>query len=61
MTKDQETILIIKGAISELPDDQRETCEELCENLRRVVKQAGTVGLLAYSMVGAELQAENPE
>jgi len=59
MTEEQKTILMIKGAISELPAAQLEACEELAEHLRRVVKQAeNPVGTLAFALVGAELQAE---
>ncbi len=61
MTKDQETILIIKGLISELPAAQQEACEELILHLKSVIRTAGNpVGPLALSLVGAELQAENP-
>lgn len=58
-TQELETILLIKGAISELPADQMEACQELAEHLRRVVKQAGSpVGTLAFALVGAELQSQ---
>ena len=54
MTQEQRTVLIIKGIVSELPDDQREACEEVAEHIRRVIKQAGEVGLLAVALVAAE-------
>ena len=60
MTPEQETILLIKGAISELPSGQSEACLELYEHIKMLVKQAGSpVGQMAVALVGAELQAEN--
>ena len=59
MTTEQETVLLIKGLISELPTDQLETCEELAEHIRRAVKLAGDpVGQLALALVGAEFQCK---
>jgi hypothetical protein len=59
MTQEQETVLLIKGAISELPAAQNEACEELCEHIRMVIKTAGEpVGTLALALVGAEAQAK---
>jgi len=59
MTREQETVLLCKGIISELPPDQEKACNELAEHLRRVVRQAGNpVGTLAFALVGSELQAE---
>lgn len=57
MTSEQQTLLMIKGLISELPADQAEACHELADHLRRVIKQAGEpVGLMALALVGAEAQ-----
>jgi len=59
MTKDQETILLIKGAISELPAAQEEACLELAEHFRSAIKVAGEpVGTLALALVGAEAQTK---
>jgi hypothetical protein len=58
MTQDQQTILIIKGAISELPAEQAEACNELADHIRRVCKVAGEpVGTMALALVGAEMQS----
>lgn len=58
MTQEQETVLLIKGAISELPAAQHEACEELAEHIRQACKVAGEpVGTLALALVGAEAQA----
>jgi hypothetical protein len=59
MTQEQETVLLIKGIISELPASQAEACEELIEHIRRVCKSAGEpVGTLAITLIGAEMQLE---
>lgn len=56
---EQQTLLLIKGAISELPADQEEACLELADHIRRAIKLAGEpVGTLALALVGAEAQAE---
>ena len=58
MTQEQQTVLLIKGAISELPAAQSEACEELAEHIRQACKVAGEpVGTLALALVGAEVQA----
>lgn len=58
MTPEETTVLIIKGAISELPAAQLEACEELAEHIRSVCKAAGEpVGSFALALVGAEAEA----
>ncbi len=59
MNNDQETILLIKGCIAELPAALQEACKELAEHIRHVCKTAGEpVGTLALALVGAEAQAK---
>lgn len=55
---DRQTILAIKGVISELPPEMREQCYALVEHMRRMVEDAGAVGPLAVALIGAELQAQ---
>lgn len=56
MTEEQETVLMITGAISELPPAQRDACKELAERIRKQVEAAGEpVGGLAIALVGAEM------
>lgn len=58
MTKEQETVAIIKGVIKSLPAAQQEACKELAEHIRQACKRAGEpVGTLALALVGAETQA----
>jgi hypothetical protein len=56
MNKDQETILLIKGAISELPADQVAKCHECADQIRQAIAKAGDAGLMALALVGAEAQ-----
>lgn len=58
MTQEQQTVLLIKGAISELSAAEEEACLELAEHIRRAIRIAGEpVGTLALALVGAEAQA----
>lgn len=59
MTPEEETILIIKGTIAELPPELAEATNELAEFIRMNVKRAGNpVGTLAIALVGAEMQRD---
>lgn len=59
MTHAQETILLIKGCITELPPADQEACNELADHMRRQIAAAGNpVGVLALSLVGAEEQVK---
>jgi hypothetical protein len=60
MNQDQQTILLIKGAIASLSAAEQEACHELADFLRMNIKRAGEpVGTLALALVGAEAQAAN--
>jgi hypothetical protein len=57
MTEDEQTTLMIRGVISELPAAHREACDDLAEQFRRMIQVAGPeVGMLAFALVGAEMQ-----
>lgn len=59
MTTEQEIVLLIKGAISELPPEDQEAVNELAEFIRTNCKNAGEiVGGFALALVGAEAQLE---
>jgi hypothetical protein len=58
MTPEQQTVLLIKGAISELPVAQREAVEELAEHIKTLIRNAGDVGPMALALVGAEAAAQ---
>lgn len=59
MTEEEQTVLMIKGAIADLPPAQREQCEAMVEHLRRMVKDAEPVGGFAIALIGAEMQIQN--
>jgi hypothetical protein len=59
MTSEEQTVLLIRGMISQLPAAEREACEELVDHMKRAAKMAGEpVGTLAVALLGAEMQAE---
>lgn len=59
MSHEQEQVLIIKGAISELPPELEEATLELADFIRQNVKKAGdVVGPIALALVAAELSAK---
>ena len=59
MTDEEQTVLLIKGTISELPATEAEACLELADFLRQAVAKAGMpVGPMAIALVGAQMQLE---
>jgi phosphatidylserine decarboxylase len=59
MTEERQTLLIIKGAIAELPDADRQGVELAAAKLREVVLLHNDHGKMALVLVGAELAAED--
>lgn len=59
MTEERQTLLIIKGAIAELPDADRQGVELAAVKLREVVLLHNDHGKMALVLVGAELAAED--
>lgn len=56
MTEDQQTLLLIKGAISEMPEEQRTKVAAHADQIRTIT--ASPEGLMAFALVGAEKQLE---
>jgi hypothetical protein len=57
MTEDEQTLLLIKGSISEMPATQQQVVLACAQDLRDRIKLAGEVeGLMAFALVGAEAQ-----
>lgn len=50
-------VLMIKGAIAELPEDQRRKVQECYEQLQKLVADNGEEGGMALALLGAELAA----
>ena len=59
MTEERQTLLIIQGAIAELPDADRQGVELAAVKLREVVLLHNDHGKMALVLVGAELAAED--
>jgi len=51
-------VLIIKGAISDLPEEDKAATSEAYQKMKDVVDQYGDSGKLALALLGAELGAE---
>ncbi len=58
MTEDKATLLLIKGAIADLPTPDREGVELAAAKLREVIAVHNDHGRMAFALVGAELQME---
>lgn len=59
MTQEAETILMIKGAISELPREDQLKVETVLMNINSLIKEYGSFAILAIALKGAELQMES--
>lgn len=63
MTEEQQTVLLIKGAISELDPSQQSKVTNLAETIRGMIRDAGDAGdlagPLAIALVGAEMRAQS--
>jgi len=57
MTHEQETVLLIKGAMSDLTPEQRQEFDECYRQIRQIVTTY-PMGCVALGLIGAELAAE---
>lgn len=57
MNKDELTVKIIKGYLYDLPDKDREAVVSAVEELKAVIDKHGVAGILAISLIGAEMAA----
>lgn len=55
-TKDHLTLMIIRGEISTLPQDDQDKVKLAATTLRGLLETHGQHGMLALALVGAELQ-----
>lgn len=51
-------LLMIKGVISELPQEQQDKINAIATTFRNVIAANGDLGAVALALVGAELAAE---
>jgi phosphatidylserine decarboxylase len=59
MNEERIQLLLIRGAIAELPEADRKGIEQAATNLREVVATHNDHGKMALALVGAELAAED--
>ena len=57
MNEDEQTLLLIKGAIAEMPAEDQHQVAECAAQLRTSVTHHGKHGAVALALVGAEVQA----
>lgn len=61
MSPEELTRLGILGLIAELPDEERKKTEECIRKIRALLDQYEDWGILAITLVGAELQVKAAE
>ena len=58
MTREQETLLLIKGAISELEPEQREKVNQCTATIRQLLaSHPDGEAFMAIALIGAEIDA----
>lgn len=57
MTEEQQTLVLIKGAIFDLPAADQQKVQAAAEIIRQVSQTHGVYGSLALALVGAEAAA----
>lgn len=61
MSQEELTRLGVLGLIAELPEAERKATEECALKLRKLIEEYGDWGILAVTLVGAELQVKAAE
>ena len=51
-------LLVLKGLISDMPEDDQIKIKEISDKIRTLVKENGDLGNVALGFVGLELQDE---
>lgn len=59
MTDEEQTLLVIRGTIAGMPEDDQIRVKSFAETLRNVLKAGGAHAEMAYALVGAELQTQS--
>lgn len=58
MNTDQATHLLILGAISQMPPEDRKLVDACAAEIRHTLKSYGEHGVLALGLIGAEIAAK---
>ena len=62
MSDEQDTLLMIRGAIATMPPETQECVHEMAEHIRAMIRRAAKgEGQMAVALVGAELAANDGE
>lgn len=59
MTDDEQTVLLIRGTIAGMPEDEQIRVKAIAETFRNALKAGGAHAMLAFALVGAERQAQS--
>lgn len=60
LSEDQQTVLMIKGAIASLSAEQHRQCMELYNKVVKLMSDApDPLGTLVIALIGAEMQAQS--
>lgn len=54
-------LLMLKGVVTELPQEQQETIAKAVAHIRDFVKETGEEGVIALSLIALELAAAQEE
>lgn len=58
MTDEEQTLLLIRGQIASLPEDEQIRVKAIAETFRNALKAGGDHALVALALVGAEQQVQ---
>lgn len=58
MTPEQQTLLLIRGTIAGMTEEQQREVAEAAAKIREIANAQSDLGLMAFALVGAELQLE---
>jgi hypothetical protein len=59
MTRDDETVLLFKGLIASMPEEQQQSVKQCIDAIRKLLSDyPGGEAMVAIGLVGAELQQQ---
>jgi hypothetical protein len=59
MSEDEQTLLVIRGTIASMAEDDQLRVKVIAETLRNVLKAGEGHAAMAFALVGAELAVES--
>lgn len=58
MSAEKTMLLVLKGAISELPPEDQEKIKAVANTLKSIILSNGDAGMMAFALLGAEMAVE---